>query len=199
MTKSVGTESSSAVRFWETASRRIYSPTMPVSSDLHLGTSARVAKTLVELSRTPALVSEVFDDLSNWERVWHPGPDAWNCVEVAGHLLDVELSFAIRIRTALAEPGKLVDSFDGEAWVTTQRHSDVPVEELLGVFCPLRRNLVQLAARLSDEELDRHCIHAKHGHQSILDLLERIKTHDARHLVQLGRTSELARHARPLS
>lgn len=186
------------MEFWDSGPTSIYSPIMPVSSDLHLGPPARAAKTLVELSRTPALASEVFDDLSNWERKWRPSPDSWNCAEIAGHLLDAEIAFGYRARMALAEPGKLLDAFEQDAWVATQRYAEVPVEETLGVFCALRRNLVQLVARLTDDELDRHYIHSRVGHQTILGLVEFLKTHDARHLVQLGRVSELARHARPL-
>lgn len=171
---------------------------MPVSSDLHLGPPARAAKVLADLSRTPAHAAEVFEDLSHWERIWRPGPDAWNCAEIAGHLLDAEIAFGYRLRVALAEPGKLLDAFDQDAWVSTQRYSEVPVEETLATFAALRRNLVLQVSRVTDEELGRHYIHSSRGHQTILDLIEFLKTHDARHLVQLGRVSEHARQARPI-
>lgn len=187
------------VTFFGNARRVRYIPqTMPVSSDLHLGPPARAAKVLSDLSRTPAHVAEIFEDLSHWERIWRPGPDAWNCAEIAGHLLDAEIAFGYRLRVALAEPGKLLDAFDQDAWVATQRYSEVPVEETLATFAALRRNLVMQVSRITDEELGRHYIHSSRGHQTILDLVEFLKIHDARHLVQLGKVSEHARQARPI-
>lgn len=171
---------------------------MPAQSNSNLGPIARATKTLVGISRTPARVSEVFEELSHWERMWRPGPTAWNCTEIVGHLLDAEIAFAFRVRTALGQPGKVLDAYDQDAWVHSQGSAAVQVEEVLSTFAALRRNLTLLVARLSEVELARHYMHSLRGHQSIGETLVFIHSHDERHLVQLGRTSELARQARPL-
>lgn len=147
----------------------------------------------------PARLADVFEDLSNWERIWRPEPIKWNCSEVAGHLLDAEIAFGYRVRVALAEPGKMMDVYAQDEWVTAQGYADTPADDTLDTFTALRRNLVQLAARLTDAEMQRHYEHAKRGRQTVLETLEFMKIHDARHLVQLGRVSELARQARPLN
>lgn len=172
---------------------------MPGQSDLNLGPTARAVKVLAGLSRTPNRVAEVFEDLSHWERVWRPAPTSWNCTEIAGHLFDAEIAFGYRVRTALAEPGKTLDAFDQEAWVSSQASAAVAVEEILSAYAALRRNLVLLAARLTEDELSRHYQHSKRGRQTILETIVFLQTHDERHMVQLGRVSELARQARPLA
>jgi hypothetical protein len=172
---------------------------MPAQSDLNLGPSARAAKVLAGLSRTPNRVADVMEELSHWERVWRPGPSGWNCTEIVGHLFDAEIAFAYRVRTALAEPGKAIEAFDQDAWVGAQAPAAVALEEILSVFAALRRNLVLLVARLTEDELSRHYVHSKRGRQSILDTIVFLQSHDERHMVQLGRVSELARQARPLA
>jgi len=171
---------------------------MPAASSSQLGQPASTAKLLAELSRMPARLADVFEDLSNWERIWRPEPTKWNCSEIAGHLLDAELAFGYRIRCALAEPGKKLDAFAQDEWVAALGYTDTPVDDTLDTFTALRRNLVQLAVRLTDAEMQRHYEHSVRGRQTVLDTLELLKVHDARHLVQLGRVSELARQARPL-
>lgn len=172
---------------------------MPAQSDLNLGPSARAAKVLASLSRTPNRVADVLEELSNWERVWRPGPGAWNCIEIVGHILDNEIVFGYRVRTALAEPGKSIDAFAQDAWVSAQAPAAVALEEILSTFAALRRNLVLLAGRLTEDELSRHYFHSERGRQSILETIAFLQAHDERHLVQLGRVSELARQARPLA
>jgi hypothetical protein len=172
---------------------------MPAQSDLNLGPSARAAKVLAGLSRTPNRVADVLEDLSHWERVWRPDPATWNCTEIAGHLFDAEIAFGYRIRSALAEPGKAIDAFDQDAWVSAQAPAAVALEENLSAFAALRRNLVLLAARLTEDELSRHYLHSKRGRQTILETIVFLQAHDERHMVQLGRVSELARQARPLA
>ncbi len=171
---------------------------MPAHSDPHLEPTARAAKVVLEISRTPARLAEVFDDLSHWERIWRPSAGAWNCAEIAGHLLDAEIVFSYRVRAALAKSTEIVTPYDQDAWVDSQGYSDVPVEETLAAFNALRRNLVLLVTRLTNEELGRHNNHSERGQQTIFETLARMQTHDTRHLVQLGHVSELARHARPL-
>ena len=167
-------------------------------TDPQPGASARTTKLIAEITRTPNRVAEIFEDLSHWERIWRPHAEAWNCAEIAGHLLDNEIAVGYRIRTALAEPGKSLDAFEQNAWVTTQGHGEVPVEETLASFAALRRNLIFLVARLSEEQLGRHYFHSERGRQTILDTLVFLQTHDTRHQVQLGHVAELARHARPI-
>lgn len=156
--------------------------------------NARSAR-LQELAATPNRLAELVDDLSYFERFWRPGPGKWSCAEVVGHLADAELVFGYRIRTALAESGKKLDAFEQDKWVAAERWNDIPVETALDVFVALRRSTIALLELLSEEEWTREYVHSVRGPQSIADTAALLQTHDARHLVQLGRTAEEARGA----
>lgn len=140
-------------------------------------------------------LSTLFDDLSNFERVWRPAPGKWSCAEVVGHLVDAELVFAYRIRSALSEPGRSIDAFDQDKWVAAQHWNDLPVDDSLRTFDALRQSTLALLDFLTTEEWTRHYIHSIRGPQTIANTATLLHTHDARHLVQLGRTAEEAHAA----
>lgn len=152
-------------------------------------------RTLAELTAMPSRLSDLFEDLSHFERVWRPAEGKWSCAEVMGHLVDAEIAFAYRIRTALAEPGKALGAFSQDAWVSAQSWNDKPVSESLHVFQALRQATVMLLEGLSEDELAREYVHEVRGPQSIAATASLLAWHDSRHLVQLGRTAELARDA----
>lgn len=148
---------------------------------------------LQELATTASKLAELVDDLSYFERFWRPEIGKWSCAEVVGHLADAEIVFGYRIRSALAEPGKSLDAFDQDQWVATGRWNDVPIETALDVFVALRCSTLALLELLSEEEWNRHYVHSVRGPQTIADTAAFLQSHDARHLVQMGRTAEEAR------
>ncbi|MCB9496016.1 MAG: DinB family protein [Fibrobacteria bacterium] len=160
-----------------------------------LPTVAKARATLADLSSTHAQLVQIFDELSHFERVWRPQEKAWSCAEIMGHLVDAEIAFAWRIRLALAEPGQSAGSFNQDAWVSAQRWNDLPVGDSLHVFQALRQATVHLLAPLSDEEWSRHYLHSVRGSQTVVETVLFLHAHDNRHLLQLGRTAELARDA----
>jgi len=154
----------------------------------------RAHRALIVLSRTGGRLAEVFDGLSNWERLWKPDDKVWSCVQVAAHLVN-----AYRIRMALANPGMTMEPFDQDRWVELQGWGERPVDDVLAAFSALRRTTVSLLSGLSDDEWLRDYVHRERGRQTIADTAAFLEEHDARHLVQLGRTAELASHARAVA
>ena len=66
-------------------------------------------------------------------------------------------------------------------------------------FSALRRLHLTLLSDLSDDEWELHYLHSARGRQSVAEAVAHMQEHDARHLVQLGRTAEQARQARSLA
>ena len=165
---------------------------MPIASSPLEGTPKR---RLPDLAAMASRLVTIFDDLSNYERVWRSAPGKWSCAEVVGHLVDAELVFGYRIRCALAESGKTLDGFDQDKWVASQRWNDLPVDDSIRTFDALRRSTLSLLGLLTEEEWTRHYIHSTRGRQTITDTVVLLHSHDARHLVQLGRTAEEAHSA----
>jgi len=169
-------------------------------SYLELPPVERARRALADLARTEGRLSLLFDEMSNWERLWRSQDgNAWSCVQVVAHMLDFEIVSGVRIRTALAEPGNHLEAFDQERWVSAQRWNERPVDDLVAGFAALRRLHLALLSDLSDDEWELHYVHSARGRQSVAEAVAHMQEHDARHLVQLGRTAEQARQARSLA
>jgi uncharacterized damage-inducible protein DinB len=111
----------------------------------------------------------------------------WSVADVVAHLGDVELVYAVRIRTMVAstEETPLV-GLDQNAWIE-RVHRREGLSELLEQFSFQRATNIALFERLTDEELDRRGIHPHHGPMTVRDAAERLASHDAKHLAQLER------------
>lgn len=112
----------------------------------------------------------------------------WSIADVIAHLADLEMVYAVRIRTILAGAGgdAPLPSLAQDEWVE-RVHRQEPVSELLEQFWFHRRMNVTLLERLSPEGRARTGVHPQYGSMSIDDAFERIERHDAKHLAQIER------------
>ncbi|HUR82274.1 MAG TPA: DinB family protein [Thermoanaerobaculia bacterium] len=110
----------------------------------------------------------------------------WSIADVISHLGDLELIYAVRIRSMLAGTPGTLQVLPQDAWVE-RVHRREPLPELLEQFWFHRRMNLDLLARLSEEELSRGGMHPDYGALTIRDAFERIRNHDAKHLRQIER------------
>jgi phage/plasmid-associated DNA primase len=103
----------------------------------------------------------------------------WSVADVIAHLGDLELVYAVRIRTIVAGAGETpLAALDQNAWVE-RVHRRETVAELLENFA--------LLSRLTEEELDRGGIHPQYGPITVRAAAERLVNHDEKHLAQIER------------
>lgn len=112
----------------------------------------------------------------------------WAIADVIAHLADLELVYAVRIRTIVAGAGgeTPLPVLAQDAWVE-RVHRREPVAELLEQFWFHRRMNLALRERLSEEELARTGVHPDYGPITVSDAFDRIERHDAKHLAQIER------------
>lgn len=111
----------------------------------------------------------------------------WSVTDVVAHLFDLELVYAVRIRTILGGAGDTpLPALAQDDWVA-RVHRREPVAELLADFGALRRMNLMLLSRLSEEELERAGKHPQYGDLTIRGAFERIQRHDEKHLAQIER------------
>ena len=113
----------------------------------------------------------------------------WSIADVIAHLGDLELVYAVRIRTTLAVDEPDVPSLKQEQWVANV-HRREPLAELLEQFWFHRRMNQDLKARLSEAELARKGKHPDYGSITIAQMFERIANHDEKHLRQIERIKQ---------
>jgi quercetin dioxygenase-like cupin family protein len=117
------------------------------------------------------------------------GEGRWSIADVIAHLGDLELVYAVRIRTALTVDNPDLPVLKQNEWVAAV-HRREPVAELLEQFWFHRRMNLALRARLSDAELARTGRHPDYGVITIAQMFERIENHDRKHLAQIERIKE---------
>lgn len=112
----------------------------------------------------------------------------WSVTDVIAHLGDLELVYAVRIRTMLAGAGDdtPLPALAQNQWVE-RVHRREPVSELLEQFAFHRRMNTKLLERLSEDELSLRGVHPEYGTFTIRDAYERIERHDEKHLAQIER------------
>ncbi|HJQ38868.1 MAG TPA: DinB family protein, partial [Thermoanaerobaculia bacterium] len=67
------------------------------------------------------------------------GEGKWSIADVIAHLADLELVYAVRIRTALATPGADVPALSQAEWIANVHRRNEPLSELLEQFWFHRR------------------------------------------------------------
>jgi hypothetical protein len=112
----------------------------------------------------------------------------WSIADVIAHLGDLEMVYAVRIRTMLsgAAGDAPLPALAQDAWIENVDRRET-VSELLERFWFHRRMNLALYERLSDEERKRAGVHPQYGAITIDDAFERIERHDEKHLAQIER------------
>lgn len=112
----------------------------------------------------------------------------WSIADVIAHLGDLEMVYAVRIRTILAQAAgdAPLPSLAQDEWIANV-HRREPVAELLEQFWFHRRMNLALLERVTPEERARTGVHPQYGQLSVDDAFARIERHDAKHLAQIER------------
>jgi hypothetical protein len=115
-----------------------------------------------------------------------PAPDKWCILEVLGHLADVEIVYAYRIRQMLADEKPAIAPMDQNAWARNLDYLETPAPELIAAYGLNRHRTVQLLRRLRPEDLEKSAFHPELNRQvTVAEMLEKISSHGAGHLKQI--------------
>ena len=144
-------------------------------------------ETLEKLRAFPARLAAAAAGLSDADASRLEREGGWSVADVVAHLGDLELVYAVRIRTIVAGAGEgPLTPLAQNAWVE-RVHRREPLTELLESFRFHRAYNLAFLERLSEEELGRSGIHPEYGPITPRMAAERLVNHDAKHLAQLER------------
>jgi uncharacterized damage-inducible protein DinB len=145
-------------------------------------------QTIANLRAFPARLTATVTGVTESESSRPEAEGKWSVADVVAHLGDLELVYAVRIRTILAGAGgdSKLPVLAQDAWVE-RVHRREPISELLDQFAYHRTMNLTLLERLSEEELSRSGIHPDYGPITIRDAARRIERHDEKHLAQVQR------------
>lgn len=123
---------------------------------------------------------------------WHyrPGPGKWSIHEIVIHLADAEAHSYVRVRSAVAEPGKRVMAFDQDAYPREMDYTWMDLEDHLELFRLMRKTTCDLLLRLPEEAWTRTMDHSEAGVMSLDKWLVYYSQHARNHAAQMRRNSE---------
>lgn len=142
---------------------------------------------LTVLASTADALREKFAGQSTESVRARPFEEKWTPLEILGHLVDAEWSFAWRLRTVLGDDRPRIEPMDQEQWVIAQQHNERDLQELLDDFAVLRRINLRLWEKLTPEELNRKGLHQQRGEESLDTMRLMLAGHDLSHLDQIER------------
>jgi hypothetical protein len=110
-------------------------------------------------------------------------PGKWSARSILCHLADTELSFAFRLRQALAEPHHVIQSFDQDSW--SKAYDALGAADAVDTFSAVRRWNLALLATVPPETMSKPVTHPERGTMTFQTLIETMAGHDLNHLGQL--------------
>ncbi len=117
--------------------------------------------------------------------------DAWSTNDHLVHLLDADCNLVMRLRGAVAEPGKPIPAWDPEAWRLKNNYAHTDGLFCLDLAVALRKFIAESLKSLDDETREKAWIlHPERGELSLEAVLKIYAGHPDFHLKYLERNSE---------
>jgi hypothetical protein len=151
-------------------------------------TEAEYKKHLDAAEKSPKQIAAAVIGLSDKVLRYKPSPDKWCILEILGHLADIEIVYAYRLRQMLADEKPVLAPMDQDDWARNLGYMETPPAELVALYGLNRHANVQLLRRLKPGDLTKSAYHPELKHDVIIaEYVEKIGTHGANHLAQIER------------
>lgn len=114
-----------------------------------------------------------------------PVAGEWSPRQILAHMLDAEVVYGQRLRTALAQPGDPVSPFDQDAWARGLTYQDIPVDVIASALLSLRKLNTALLLAMPEGSWGKTIQHPERGLQKLSDIVPIFGNHFADHLTEL--------------
>ncbi len=157
-------------------------------------TDGDLKKHLEAAEMSPKQVAAAVSGLPQEVLRYKPAPDKWCIIEILGHLADVEIVYAHRLRQMLADKAPVISPMDQDDWARNLNYLDTPPAELIALYGLNRHSNLRLLRRLAQADLQKSAHHPEMKDPfTVAQLIERMGTHGANHLQQIERLKAGAR------
>jgi len=156
-------------------------------------TEAELKKHLDAAEKSPKQIAAVVSGLPDKTLRYKPSTEKWCILEVLGHLADIEIVYAYRLRQMLADAKPVIAPMDQDAWAKNLGYMETPAPELVALYGLNRHHNLQLLRRLKPGDLEKSAFHPELKHDvTVADYVEKMGTHGATHLAQIERLKKQA-------
>lgn len=143
-------------------------------------------KALRTLRKTSKLLRSSLQDYSQAEAIaLQDGPEGWNLLFIACHLLDYEKQLARRVEAILHEDNPVFEPWDQRDLAERHAYADQELHSVLAELQAQRNALIEKLATLDDAAWLRTGINPSQGPGSLLDVVINAGLHDIDHLEQI--------------
>src|SRR2546423_14773236 len=87
---------------------------------------AELKQHLEAAEKSPKQIAAAVSGLPDKTLRYKPAPDKWCILEILGHLADIELVYAYRIRQMLADKKPVIAPMDGDDWARNLGSTETP-------------------------------------------------------------------------
>jgi DinB superfamily len=155
---------------------------------------AELKKHLDATEKSPKEIAAAVSGLAPAVLRYKPAPDKWSILEILGHLADIEIVYAYRLRQMLADHKPVIAPMDQNAWAENLGYMDAPAPELIALYALNRHHNLRLLRRLNPEDLTKSAFHPESKRDvTVATLIEMMSSHGANHLQQIEKLKREAR------
>src|SRR5438552_3642734 len=97
-------------------------------------TEVELKKHLDAAEKSPKQIAAAVSGLADQTLRYKPAPEKWCILEILGHLADMEVMYAYRIRQMLADKKPVIASIDQNAWAENLGYLDTAAPELVALY-----------------------------------------------------------------
>jgi hypothetical protein len=156
-------------------------------------TEGELKKYLEAAQKNPKQIAAAVSGLPEKVLRYKPAPDKWCIHEILGHLADVEIVYAYRLRQMLADKKPVIAPMDQNEWARSLGYLETPPAELIALYGLNRHGNLRLLERLKPADLAKSAYHPETKQDfTVAQLIERMGTHGASHLEQVEKLKKEA-------
>ncbi|MCI0449681.1 MAG: DinB family protein [Chlorobi bacterium] len=148
-----------------------------------------IEKSVEILERTPRVLEELLNDLSDEWITSNEGADSWSPYDIMGHLIHGEKTdWITRMQIILSgREDKSFEPFDRFAQFKNSKGKSIKL--LLDEFKQLRKKNIETlnSANITSDQLNLTGIHPEFGEVTLEQLIATWVVHDLSHIVQISR------------
>ena len=157
-------------------------------------TEAEFKKHLELAEKSPKEIAASVSGLSPEILRYKPAPDKWSILEILGHLADIEIVYAYRLRQMLADEKPVIAPMDQDAWAKHLGYMEMTAPELVALYGLNRHHTLRLLRRLKPADLEKSAFHPeRQANVTVARLVEMMSGHGASHLGQIERLKKEAK------
>jgi hypothetical protein len=151
-------------------------------------TESELRKHLEAAEKSPKQIAVAVSGLPDKVMRYKPAPDKWCILEVLGHLTDIEIVYAYRLRQMLADNKPVIAAMDQDLWARNLGYMEVPAPELIALYGLNRHHNLRLLRRMKPADLDKSAYHPELKRDvTVAEMVEQMAGHGPNHLEQIER------------